>query len=102
MSKMVITREDLKTMYYEHIEAEKQRLAKLVEEDLNQIIREILNENKYGKTNYKRKCFEYQEEYIGVLLTRLQEIFIDSKISTTFITDDGPQKYVLVSLDWKN
>ena len=97
---MKITREDLKNMYLEHIEAEKVRLAKLIEEEFNNITREILNENKIGNRIYQRKCYEYGENYITVLLTKLQEVFVDSKIQTAFITNDGPQKYVLVKIDW--
>lgn len=97
---MKITREDLKNMYLEHIEAEKIRLAKMVDEEFNIIIREMLNENKLGKSNYKRKCYEYSEIYITTLLTRIQDVFVDSKIGTAFITNDGPQHYVLINLDW--
>jgi len=38
--------------------------------------------------------------YLTPLLTRLQSVFVDSKIQTAFITDDGPQKYVMVKIDW--
>jgi hypothetical protein len=34
------------------------------------------------------------------LLSRLQDVFIDSKISTAFITNDGDRKYVLIRIDW--
>jgi len=97
---MKITREDLKNMYLEHMEAEKIRLGKLIEEEFNIIIREILNENKLGNRVYQRKCYEYSEIYITALLTKLQEVFVDSKIQTAFITNDGTQKYVLVKIDW--
>jgi hypothetical protein len=97
---MKITREDLKNMYLEHIEAEKVRLEKLIEEEFNTIVREILNENKLGNRIYQRKCYEYSEMYLTSLLTRLQEVFVDSKIQTAFITNDGPQKYVLVKIEW--
>ena len=97
---MKITKEDLKNMYLEHIEAEKIRLAKMVDEEFNIIIREILNENNLGRNIYQRKCYEYSEIYITALLTRIQEMFVDSKIATAFITNDGPQKYVLVKVDW--
>ena len=97
---MKITREDLKKMYVEHIEAEKVRLEKLIEEEFNTIVREILNENKLGNRIYQRKCYEYSEMYLTSLLTRLQEVFVDSKIQTAFITNDGPQKYVLVKIEW--
>ena len=97
---MKITREDLKNMYLEHIEAEKIRLAKLIEEEFNTIIREILHENKLGNHVYQRKCYEYSEIYITTLLTKMQEVFVDSKIQTAFITNDGTQKYVLVKIDW--
>jgi hypothetical protein len=97
---MKITREDLKNMYLEHIEAEKVRLEKLLEEEFNIIVREILNENKLGRFSYQKKCYEYSEMYLTSLLTRLQEVFVDSKIQTAFITNDGPQKYVLVKIEW--
>jgi hypothetical protein len=97
---MKITREDLKNMYMEHLEAEKVRLAKLIEEEYNTIICEILNENKLGNHVYQRKCYEYSEIYITALLTKIQEVFVDSKIQTAFITNDGTQKYVLVKIDW--
>jgi hypothetical protein len=97
---MKITREDLNNMYFEHIEAEKIRLAKLVEEEFNDIIREILNENKLGKKIYQRKCYECNEIYLNNLLSKLQELFVDSKIATLFITNDGPNNYVLLKLDW--
>jgi hypothetical protein len=98
---MIITREDLKNMYIEHIEEEKRRLAKKVEEELTEIINEIINNNKLGRTSCKRKCYEYREEYITTLLTRLQNLLVDSKISTDFINEDGGNKYVLVTIDWK-
>jgi len=89
-------------MYNEHVEAEKIRLLKMMEGELRVIITEILNENKMGKSSLKRKCFEYSDVYITMLLTKLQEIFVDSKISTMFVTNDGEQKYVLVSIDWSS
>ena len=91
---MKITREDLKNMYIEYIEEEKIRLVKMVEEEFNAIIREIIHENKLGNRIYQRKCYEYSEIYLTTLLTKLQEVFVDSKIQTAFITEDGPKKYV--------
>jgi len=87
-------------MYNEHIEAEKIRLAKMIDEDLQSIIRDLLNENKMGKNIYKRKCFEFGEYYMNSLLTKIQEIFADSSIKAVFVQDDGPQKYVLLTIDW--
>lgn len=97
---MKITREDLKKMYLEHMEAERIRLAKLLDEEFKTIVQELLNENLSGKYSYQRKCYEYGESYLTALLNRLQSVFVDSKISTAFITDDGPQKYVMVKIEW--
>uniref|UniRef100_A0A6C0L907 Uncharacterized protein n=1 Tax=viral metagenome TaxID=1070528 RepID=A0A6C0L907_9ZZZZ len=97
---MKITREDLKKMYLEHMEAERIRLAKMIEEEFKTIVQELLNENLSGRFLYQRKCYEYSETYLNSLLTRLQSVFVDSKIQTAFITDDGPQKYVLVKIEW--
>jgi hypothetical protein len=97
---MKITRNDLKNMYLEHMEAERIRLAKLVDEEFKIIVQELLNENLSGKYTYQRKCYEYNETYLTSLLTRLQDVFVDSKIATAFITNDGSQKYVLVKIDW--
>jgi hypothetical protein len=99
-SEMKITREDLKNMYIEHMEAERLRLAKLVEEEFKITVQELLNENMLGKNAYQRKLYEYSEPYLTELLGRLQDVFIDSKISTAFITNDGDKKYVLVRIDW--
>jgi len=87
-------------MYNEHIEAEKIRLAKMIEDDLQSIIRDLLNENKMGKNIYKRKCFECSEHYVNILLTKIQQIFTDSSIKAVLVQDDGPQKYVLLTVDW--
>ena len=97
---MKITREDLKKMYVEHMEAERIRLAKMIEEEFKTIVQELLNENLSGRFSYQRKCYEYSETYLNALLTRLQSVFVDSKISTAFITEDGPQKYVMVKIEW--
>ena len=97
---MKITREDLKKMYLEHMEAERIRLAKLIDEEFKTIVQELLNENLSGKYSYQRKCYEYSESYLTALLNRLQSVFVDSKISTAFITDDGPHKYVMVKIEW--
>jgi len=97
---MKITREDLKNMYIEHMEAERLRLAKLVDEEFKITVQELLNENISGKNSYQRKIYEYSEPYLTALLGRLQDVFIDSKISTAFITNDGDKKYVLVRIDW--
>ena len=97
---MKITREDLKKMYVEHMEAERIRLAKMIEEEFKTIVQELLNENLSGRFSYQRKCYEYSETYLTPLLTRLQSVFVDSKISTAFITEDGPQKYVMVKIEW--
>lgn len=63
-------------------------------------MQELLNENLSGKFSYHKKFYEYSEMYLTPLLTRLQSVFVDSKIQTAFITDDGPQKYVMVKIDW--
>ena len=98
---MIITREDLKNMYLEHLEEEKRRIAKKVDDDLNEIIGEILANNKLGRTSCKRKCYDYKDEYITILLTRLQQLLIDSKISTDLINEENGNSYVLVTIDWK-
>lgn len=97
---MQITREDLKNMYLEHLEEERIRIAKLVDEDFNTVIREILTENKSGKKIYKRRCYEYSEDYLKLLLSRIQSIFVDSKINTEFINHEGVQKHVIITIDW--
>jgi len=72
----------------------------LIEKRCKTIVQELLNENLSGRFLYQRKCYEYSETYLNALLTRLQSVFVDSKIQTAFITDDGPQKYVMVKFDW--
>jgi hypothetical protein len=96
---MVITREDLKNMYLEHVEAEKIRIAKMVEEELKIMITELLNENKQGKQYYKRKFYELREDYLTILFTRLQELFVDSKISTV-VVNDIENKHIIITIDW--
>jgi hypothetical protein len=97
---MKITREDLKKMYVEHMEAERIRFEKMIDEEFKTIVQELLNENLSGKFSYQKKFYEYSEMYLTPLLTRLQSVFVDSKIQTAFITDDGPQKYVMVKIEW--
>jgi hypothetical protein len=98
---MAITREDLKNMYIEHLNAEKVRIAKMVEEEINLIVKDILNENKLGRQIYRRKCYELREDYLTILFTRLQELFVDSKITTNVMNDiENAQKYIVINIDW--
>ena len=98
---MAITREDLKNMYIEHMNSEKIRIAKIVEEEINLIVKDILNENKLGRQIYRRKCYELREDYLTILFTRLQELFVDSKISTTVMNDiENAQKHIIFNIDW--
>lgn len=97
---MKITKDDLTTMYYEHIEAEKRRIAKLIEDERNMIIRGVLEENKLGKKIYTKKCYDYNEEYFQILVQNLQELFTDSKIGLSLSTDDNSKKGVLLTIDW--
>ena len=98
---MAITREDLKNMYIEHINSEKIRIAKMVEEEINIIVKDILNENKLGRQIYRRKCYELREDYLTILFTRLQELFVDSKITTNVMNDiENAQKYIVINIDW--
>lgn len=97
---MKITKEDLQTMYYEHIEAEKKRLAKLLEEERNIIIRAVLEENKFGKKIYTKNCYDYKEEYFQILVTNLQELFTDSKITLSLNNDEVGRKCILLTIDW--
>jgi len=97
---MVITREDLKNMYIEHVEIEKIRIAKLIEEDYKSFVQEILEENRLGRNCCQRKSYECSEIYINVLLNKIQELFVDSKITTRFVTNDGSEKYILINIDW--
>jgi hypothetical protein len=97
---MKITKEDLQTMYYEHIEAEKKRLAKLLDEEKTTIIRGVLEENKFGKKIYTKKCYDYNEEYFQILVTNLQDLFTDSKISLSLNNDESGKKCILLTIDW--
>jgi len=98
---MAITREDLKNMFIEHMNAEKIRIAKMVEEEINLIVKDILNENKLGRQIYRRKCYELREDYLTILFTRLQELFVDSKITTNVMNDiENAQKYIVINIDW--
>jgi len=98
---MAITREDLKNMYIEHMNSEKIRIAKMVEEEINIIVKDILNENKLGRQIYRRKCYELREDYLTILFTRLQELFVDSKITTNVMNDiENAQKYIVINIDW--
>jgi hypothetical protein len=97
---MVITREDLNNMYLEHIEAEKVRLAKLIDEDFKTIIQEVLQENNRGQKLYKRKCYETSELYMHPLLSRLQEVFVDTKIFLESVNSEGNQHYLLITINW--
>jgi hypothetical protein len=97
---MNITKADLQNMYLEHIEAEKIRLAKLFEEERKSIITGVLEENKLGKKIYTRKCYDYNEEYFQMLVTNLQELFVDSKIGLSLVNNDGSKSCILLSVDW--
>jgi hypothetical protein len=72
----------------------------LIEKRCKTIVQELLNENLSGRFSYQRKCYEYSKTFLTPLLTRLQSVFVDSKIQTAFITDNGPQKYVMVKIEW--
>jgi hypothetical protein len=97
---MKITKNDLQTMYYEHIEAEKKRLAKLFEEERQSIIKGVLDENKLGKKHYSKRCNDYNEEYFQALVTHLQELFIDSRITLALADNEIQKKSILLTIDW--
>lgn len=103
---MVITKQDLKNMYIEHLNSEKIRIAKMVEEDVNSIIKDIIDENKLGKQNYRRKCYELREDYLTMFFTKLQEVFVDIKISTEVVSNssinnlDDTRKHIVIIFDW--
>jgi hypothetical protein len=97
---MKITKDDLTNMYYEHIEEEKKRIAKFIEEERNMIIRSVLAENKLGKKIYTKKCYDYNEEYFQILVQNLQDLFNDSKIGLSLVSDDNSKKGVLLTIDW--
>jgi|UniRef100_A0A6C0JKU9 hypothetical protein len=98
---MIISRQDLKNMYLEHIEQEKARILRLVTNELKIIVNEIIETNKTGKQIYKRKCYELREDYLTLLFTNLQEVFVDSKITTEVVNDpEESQKYVIITFDW--
>jgi hypothetical protein len=100
---MVITREDLNNMYLEHIEAEKVRLAKLIDEDFRTIIQSVLQENNRGLKQYQRTCYETSELYMRPLLSRLQEIFVDAKILLESVNNESSvenQRVLLLTINW--
>jgi hypothetical protein len=97
---MNITKADLNNMYTEHIEAEKKRLAKMFEEERKSIITSVLEENKLGRKIFTKKCYDYNEEYFQMLVTSLQELFVDSRIGLSLGNDEGAKKCVVLSIDW--
>jgi len=97
---MTITREDLKNLYLEHIESERIRLSKIIEEDYKSMIQNILEANKQGKSRYQQKTSECSEIYINLLLNKIQHLFVDSKITTEMIKDEQQSNYIIITIDW--
>jgi len=103
---MVITKQDLKNMYLEHLNAEKIRLERLIDEEIKLIIKDIIDENKLGKQNYRRKCYELREDYLTMFFTKLQEVFVDIKISTEVVSNppinnfEESRKHIVIIFDW--
>jgi hypothetical protein len=100
---MKITREVLNSMYLEYVEEEKKRLEKLLEDETNSMLTEILNENRKGKKVFEKIFFGYQMEYFNILMNKMQEILVDSKITTGITcanTEDNKQDGILVTIDW--
>jgi site-specific DNA-adenine methylase len=97
---MSITKNDLQNMYIEHLEAEKRRLAKLFEEQRKSIIMSVLEENKMGKKVFTKKCYDHNEEYFQMLVSSLQELFVDSRVALSLVDDDSSKKCILLSIDW--
>jgi hypothetical protein len=95
-----ISRLDLQNMYLEHVEAERRRIAKMIEDEINATLREILNENKMGRKVFTKKYIEQPDEFVTVIANKLQEVFTDSKISLEKLGDQNDNKIIMLSIDW--
>lgn len=95
-----ISRQDLQNMYKEHVEAEKIRIAKLLEDELNSILKEILQLNNVGLKRYSKNYMDYPGEFINVIVYKLKEIFIDSNIGFEESPDNSNNKLVTIFVDW--
>jgi len=99
---MKISKNDLETMYQEHLESERIILQKMLEDDKRCILLDILEQNKQGRKFLSKKYIEYtkySEHYFKTLISELEEIFVDSKIWIS-AENNVDSKCLLLNIDW--